>query len=253
MKIISWNVNGLRSILSKGFIDFIEQYKPDIICLQEIKASPEQVELDMPEYPYKFWNSAQKKGYSGTAIFCKQKPIQVSNDMDIPKHDNEGRVITAEFNKFFLVNVYTPNSQRTLDRLSYRETEWDPDFLKFVKSLEKEKPVIFCGDLNVAHKEIDLARPADNRKNAGFTDQERRGFDNIVNAGFIDTFREFHKEGGHYSWWSYMAQARSKNIGWRIDYFCVSPSLKSQVKKSYILPDVMGSDHAPIVLEIAGK
>jgi exodeoxyribonuclease-3 len=251
MKIISWNVNGIRSILSKGFIDFIKQYKPDIICLQETKAAPEQVNFDLPEYPYKYWNSAQKKGYSGTAIFSKQKPVQTANDMDIPKHDNEGRIITAEFDKFFLVTVYTPNSQRTLDRLNYRETEWDPDFLKFVKSLEKEKPVIFCGDLNVAHKEIDLARPTDNRKNAGFTDQERRGFDNIIEAGFIDTFREFHKEGGHYSWWSYMAEARSKNIGWRIDYFCVSQSLRPQLKKSYILPDVMGSDHAPVALEIA--
>ena len=250
MKIVSWNVNGIRSILSKGFVDFVNQYKPDIICLQETKAFPEQVNLDLPEYPYKYWNSAKKKGYSGTAIFCKQKPIQVTNDMDIPKHDNEGRVITAELDKFFLVNVYTPNSQRTLDRLGYRETEWDPDFLKFVKSLEKEKPVIFCGDLNVAHKEIDLARPADNRKNAGFTDQERKGFDNIIEAGFIDTFREFHKEGGHYSWWSYMAQAREKNIGWRIDYFCISPSLRPRLKKSYILPDVMGSDHAPVAVEI---
>jgi len=248
MKIISWNVNGLRSILTKGFMDFIKQYKPDIICLQEIKAMPEQVVLDMPEYPHKFWNSAQKKGYSGTAIFSKQKPLRAANDMDIAKHDNEGRVITAEFDKFFLVNVYTPNSQRTLDRLGYREFEWDPDFLSFVKSLEKEKPVIFCGDLNVAHKEIDLARPNDNRKNAGFTDQERKGFDNIISAGFIDTFREFNKEGGHYSWWSYMAQARSKNIGWRIDYFCISPALRPKLKDSYILPDVMGSDHAPVVL-----
>jgi exodeoxyribonuclease-3 len=250
MKIVSWNVNGIRSILTKGFLDFVSKCKPDIICLQETKASPEQVELDLPEYPHKYWNSAQKKGYSGTAIFCKQKPLQAANDMDIAKHDSEGRVITAEFDNFFLVNVYTPNSQRALERLNYRETEWDPDFLKFVKSLEKEKPVIFCGDLNVAHKEIDLARPANNRKNAGFTDQERKGFDNIINAGFIDTFREFHKEGGHYTWWSYMAHARSKNIGWRIDYFCISLSLKSQLVNSYILPDVMGSDHAPIVLEI---
>jgi len=251
MKIISWNVNGIRSILSKGFIDFVTQYNPDIICLQETKASPEQVELDLPEYPHKYWNSAQKKGYSGTAIFCKRQPLRTANDMDISKHDNEGRVITVELDKFFLVNVYTPNSQRMLERLSYRENEWDVDFLKFVKSLEKEKPVIFCGDLNVAHKEIDLARPASNRKNAGFTDQERKGFDNIINAGFIDTFREFHKEGGYYSWWSYMAQAREKNIGWRIDYFCISSSLRSQLVNSYILPDVMGSDHAPIVLEIA--
>ena len=250
MKIISWNVNGIRAILSKGFVDFITQYNPDIICLQETKAAPEQVDLDLPEYPHKYWNAAQKKGYSGTAIFCKQKPLRAANDMDISKHDSEGRVITLEFNKFFLVNVYTPNSQRTLDKLSYRENEWDPDFLKFVKSLEKEKPVIFCGDLNVAHTEIDLARPANNRKNAGFTDQERKGFDNIINAGFIDAFREFHKEGGHYSWWSYMAQARENNIGWRIDYFCISQVLRPQLVDSYILSDVMGSDHAPVVIEI---
>jgi exodeoxyribonuclease-3 len=250
MKLICWNVNGIRAVLKKNFIDFVTEQDPDIICLQETKASPEQVELDLEGYPYKFWNSAQKKGYSGTAIFSKEAPHKVVNDMGIEKHDKEGRVMAAEFPDWFLVNVYVPNSQRGLERLDYRHREWDADFLAYLKNLEKTKPVIFCGDMNVAHREIDLARPKDNRFNAGFTDEERAGFDKIISAGFIDTFRMFESGGGHYTWWSFMAKARSKNIGWRIDYFCVSASLEGKIKRSYILPEVMGSDHAPIVLEI---
>ncbi len=250
MKLISWNVNGIRAVLKKGFMDFIEEHDPDILCLQETKATPDQVELDLPQYPYKLWNSAEKKGYSGTAVFSKVQPVTTVNGINTPEHDSEGRVITAEYPDFFLVNVYTPNSKRGLERLPYRQEEWDPAFLNYVKALEKTRPVIFCGDLNVAHKEIDLARPADNRRNAGFTDEERAGFDNIVNAGFIDTFREFEKEGGHYSWWSYMANAREKNIGWRIDYFCVSSALRPRLKGASILANIMGSDHAPVVLEI---
>jgi len=251
MKIVSWNVNGMRAILKKDFLEFVERENADIICVQETKAMPEQVDLNLPVYPYNYWNWAVKRGYSGTAVFSKHKPLKHINDMGVEKHDHEGRVLALEFESFFLVNVYTPNSQRGLERLDYRHNEWDIDFLNYLKKLEKTKPVIFCGDLNVAHKEIDLARPKDNRRNAGFTDEEREGFDNIVKAGFIDTFREFEKGGGHYTWWSYMAKAREKNIGWRIDYFCISPSLRPALQKSYILPEVMGSDHAPVVLEIS--
>lgn len=250
MKIISWNVNGIRAVLNKGFYEFVEKEKPHILCLQETKASPEQVELDLKDYKYRYWNSAQKKGYSGTAVFCKDEPLKAFNDMGIDEHDTEGRVCTIELEKFYLVNVYTPNSQRGLERLDYRQHKWDVDFLKFVKKLEKKKPVIFCGDLNVAHREIDLANPKSNVKNAGFTPEERAGFDNIIKAGFVDTFRHFTQEGGHYTWWSYMGQAREKNVGWRIDYFLASPSIMPSIKKSYILPAVMGSDHAPVVLEI---
>ena len=256
MKIISWNVNGIRAVLKKGFLDFMDEHDPDIICIQETKAHKEQVELDLDKYPYKYWNSAEKKGYSSTAIFSKHKPINVINDMGIEKHDNEGRIITLEFKDYYLVTVYTPNSKRDLSRLPYRQNEWDVDFLSYMKSLEKNKPVIFCGDLNVAHKEEDLANPSSNKTtksrpgNAGFTDEEREGFDNIINAGFIDTFREFHKGNGHYTWWSYMGGARARNVGWRIDYFCISPSLKSIITDSSILPEVMGSNHCPIVLNI---
>jgi exodeoxyribonuclease-3 len=256
MKIISWNVNGIRAVLKKGFLDFMDEHDPDIICIQETKAHKEQVELELDKYPYKYWNSAEKKGYSSTAIFSKHKPINVINDMGIEKHDNEGRIITLEFKDYYLVTVYTPNSKRDLSRLPYRQNEWDVDFLSYMKSLEENKPVIFCGDLNVAHKEEDLANPSSNKTtksrpgNAGFTDEEREGFDNIINAGFIDTFREFHKGNGHYTWWSYMGGARARNVGWRIDYFCISPSLKSIMTDSSILPEVMGSDHCPIVLNI---
>lgn len=250
IKIISWNVNGIRAAQKKGFDDFIKQENPDIICLQETKAHPDQVNIGLDDYKYKYWNSAQKKGYSGTAIFSKIKPIDVEYNLNIDKHDNEGRVITLYFNNYNLVTVYTPNSKRDLSRLDYRQQEWDIDFLKFVKKLENDNPVIFCGDLNVAHKEIDLKNPKTNKRNAGFTDEERGGFDNYINAGFIDTFREFNNEEGHYTWWSYMFNARARNIGWRIDYFCISKILNQKIKNSYILPEVMGSDHAPVVLEI---
>jgi len=250
MKIISWNVNGIRAVIKKGFYDFIDEYKPDILCLQETKAQPEQVDIKLNQYPYQFWNSAEKKGYSGTAIFSKKEPLSVKNNIGIDKHDNEGRVITVEFEDYFLVTVYTPNSKRDLLRLDYRAQEWDIDFLKYLKKLEEEKPVIFCGDLNVAHKEIDLKNPKTNKRNAGFTDEERLGFDNYIESGFIDTFREFEKGEGHYTWWSYMFNSRSKNVGWRIDYFCISQILRSKLVKSYILKDVMGSDHAPVVIEI---
>jgi len=256
MKIISWNVNGIRAVLKKGFLDFMDAHDPDIICIQETKAHEEQVELNLEKYPYKYWNSAEKKGYSSTAIFSKIKPVSVIKDMDIPKHDNEGRVITLEFEDYYLVTVYTPNSKRDLSRLPYRQTEWDVDFLNFVKSLEESKPVIFCGDLNVAHTELDLANPQSNKTtksrpgNAGYTDEERANFDNILNVGFIDTFREYHKGNGHYSWWSYMGGARTRNVGWRIDYFCISPSLRLKMTNAYILPEVMGSDHCPVVLEM---
>ena len=249
MKIISWNVNGIRAVIKKGFYDFVDEYQPDILCIQETKAHKEQVDLDLSNYPYQYWNSAVKKGYSSTAIFSKVKPLNIINDMGIEEHDQEGRVITMELDKYYLVTVYTPNSKRELLRLPYRQ-KWDADFLEYMKKLEKDKPVIFCGDLNVAHEEIDLKNPKTNHFNPGFTDEERRGFSNIVESGFIDTFREFNKDGGHYTWWSYMFQARKRDIGWRIDYFCISKILKSKLLDAYILKDVMGSDHAPVVMEI---
>ena len=229
MKFISWNVNGIRAVIKKGFYDFMNEYKPDIICIQETKAHKEQVELSLPNYPYQFWNSAVKKGYSSTAIFSKIEPLNVKYDIGIEEHDQEGRVITLEFDNYYLVTVYTPNSKRELLRLEYRQV-WDKEFLKFIKNLEQHKPVIFCGDLNVAHKEIDLKNPKTNRFNPGFTDEERSGFSNIVNSDFIDTFREFNKDGGHYTWWSYMFQARAKDIGWRIDYFCIK-GIKRKFKR----------------------
>ena len=250
MKIISWNVNGIRAVLKKGFLDFIKKENPDIICIQETKAHPEQVDLILEEYPYQYWNSAVKKGYSGTAIFSKVEPINVDNDLKIEKHDQEGRIICFELESYYLVTVYTPNSKRDLSRLSYRHKEWDVDFLKYLKKLESKKPVIFCGDLNVAHKEIDLKNPKTNKRNAGFTEEERKGFDNYIKSGFIDTFRIFNKEPGHYTWWSYMFNARAKNVGWRIDYFCVSTEIQCKVQKAIILPEVMGSDHAPILIEV---
>ena len=251
IKIISWNVNGIRAVQKKGFDDFITKYKPDILCIQETKAHPDQVDLQLPKYNYKFWNSAEKKGYSGTSIFSKIEPISHSYGIGIKKHDNEGRVITLEFEDYYLVNVYTPNSKRDLSRLKYRYNEWDVDFLNFLKNLESTKPVIFCGDLNVAHKEIDLKNPSSNKKNAGFTLEERESFDNYIESGFVDTFRKFTQDGDHYTWWSYMFNARQRNVGWRIDYFCVSSNIQNLVNKSYILPEVLGSDHAPIVLEIS--
>ena len=250
MKIVSWNVNGIRAAIKKGLYEFIESVDADILCFQETKARPEQVDIELNHYPNRFWNSAEKKGYSGTAVFSKIKPVDVKQGINIDKHDMEGRVLTAEFDKFFLANIYVPNSKRGLERLPYRHEEWDRDLLKFLKKIEKKKPVIFCGDMNVAHREIDLARPDGNHRNAGFTDEEREGFDNIISAGFIDTFREFEKRPGFYTWWSYFGKAREKNIGWRIDYFCISKKIRPMLKSSYILPEVMGSDHAPVVLEI---
>ena len=250
MKIISWNVNGIRAVIKKGFYEFLNEYKPDIICIQETKAHKDQVNIELEHYPYQYWNSAQKKGYSGVAIFSKVEPLKVEKNMNIKKHDLEGRVITLEFSQYYLVTVYTPNSKRDLSRLDYRYNEWDKDFLKFLKKLEEKKPVIFCGDLNVAHTEIDLKNPKTNHKNAGFTKEEREGFTNYINNGFIDAFREFTKEGGHYTWWSYMFQARNRDIGWRIDYFCISKILRKILINSTILKTVLGSDHCPIMIEI---
>ena len=245
MKLISWNVNGIRSALKKGFEDFLKKYQPDIVCLQETKAPAGGFDLPLAHYNL-YWNNAEKAGYSGTAVLTKIKPLKVENGIGIKKHDAEGRVMTIEYKDFFLVNVYVPNSKRDLSRLPYRSKEWDVDFLKYLKKIEKHKPVVYCGDLNVAHQEIDLTYPKANVKNHGFTPEERAGFDSFVKAGFIDTFREFTKDGGHYSWWSQMGNCRKKNIGWRIDYVCISPTLKGRLKESFILKDVMGSDHCPV-------
>ncbi len=245
MKIVSWNVNGIRSVMKKGFFDFVKKEKPDVICLQETKPPAGDLEFELPGYEHA-WNNAKRPGYSGTAILSRTKPLSVTKGIGAAKHDDEGRVLTAEYKDFYLVSVYVPNSKRDLSRLPYREKEWDIDFLKYLKKLEKKKPVVFCGDLNVAHQEIDLTYPKTNTKNHGFTPQERAGFDNIVKAGFVDTFREFEKDGGHYTWWSRMSDCRKRNIGWRIDYFLISKSLRPRLKKAYILKDVPGSDHCPI-------
>jgi exodeoxyribonuclease-3 len=264
MKIISWNVNGIRAVHKKGlFIPFIEKYKPDILCLQETKAEQHQSEIDLPAYE-EYWNSSStRKGYSGTAIFTRIKPISVI--LDIPpeiakkfklisdKYGNaneEGRVIVAEFEKFFVATVYTPNAKDDLSRIPLRHKVWDKAFLVYMKELEKAKPVIFCGDLNVAHTPDDLARPKENIGNKGFTKEEREGFQNFIDAGFIDAFRLFTKGNGHYTWWSHFAHARERNVGWRIDYFCVSEKIKNKIKNSSILSEVYGSDHCPIVLEL---
>ncbi|MFO1486945.1 MAG: exodeoxyribonuclease III [Verrucomicrobiota bacterium] len=249
MKIISWNVNGLRAVLKKNFLEFLEAEKPDLLCLQESKCTPEQVEPVWPAEYTAYWNCAQKPGYSGTSIFMKVKPVSISTGINVTEHDNEGRVLTAEFASFFLVSVYTPNSQRELTRLPYRQ-RWDKDFLRHLKALEKRKPVIFCGDLNVAHTEIDLANPRSNVKNHGFTPEERAGFSALIAAGFVDTFREFEKGGGHYTWWSPMANARERNIGWRLDYVLTSAVLRPKLKSAFILPKVLGSDHCPVGIEI---
>jgi len=249
VKLISWNINGIKSALSKGLLGFIETHNPDILCLQETRSPKEAPTVDLPGYQ-QYWNDAAKPGYSGTAIFTKTKPLKVTNGIGVAKHDNEGRVLTAEFKDFFLVNVYVPNAKRELERLPYRTKEWDVDFLKYLKKIEKKKPVIFCGDLNVAHTEIDLTNPKSNVKNHGFTPEERAGFDNIVKAGFLDTFREFEKGGSHYTWWSRMHNCRARNIGWRIDYFLMSPSLRKRLKSATILKDVMGSDHCPVAIEL---
>lgn len=247
MKLISWNVNGLRACVGKGFIDFIRVEDADIFCVQETKLQEGQIDLDLPGY-YQYWNYAEKKGYSGTAVFAKQEALSVSYGIGIEEHDHEGRVITLEYPDYYLITVYTPNSQRELTRLSYR-MKWEEDFLSYLKKLEEKKPVIFCGDLNVAHKEIDLKNPKTNRKNAGFTDDERAKFSTLTEAGFIDTFRYFYPDlEGAYSWWSYQFNARANNAGWRIDYFLVSKCLEDRLQDAVIYKDVPGSDHCPVGL-----
>lgn len=249
MRFMSWNVNGIRACVQKGFLDYFKEADADIFCIQESKMQEGQLELDTPGY-YQYWNYAVRKGYSGTAIFTKKEPLSVRYGMGIEEHDQEGRIITLEFDKFYFVTVYTPNSQNELARLSYR-MKWEDDFLAYLKKLEESKPVVFCGDLNVAHKEIDLKNPKTNRKNAGFTDEERGKFSQLLEAGFIDTFRYFYPDQeGIYSWWSYRFSARAKNAGWRIDYFCVSESLADSLRDAKIHTEVMGSDHCPVELEI---
>ena len=252
MKLISWNVNGLRACVKKGFLEYFNEVDADIFCIQESKLQEGQIDLDLPGY-YQYWNYAVKKGYSGTAVFTKKKPLSVTYGMGIEEHDNEGRIITAEFEEFYLVTVYTPNSQNELARLDYR-CKWEDDFLAYLKNLEKTKPVVVCGDMNVAHNEIDLKNPKTNRKNAGFTDEEREKFSNLLNAGFIDTFRYFHPDLEQvYSWWSYRFKAREKNAGWRIDYFCVSSSLEKYLSSADIHTEVLGSDHCPVELQLKLK
>lgn len=251
MKLISWNVNGLRACVQKGFLDFFHEIDADIFCIQESKLQEGQIDLELPGY-HQYWNYAVKKGYSGTVVFTKEEPLSVRYGMGIEEHDREGRMITLEYPEFYLVTVYTPNSQTELARLSYR-MQWETDFLAYLKGLETKKPVIFCGDLNVAHQEIDLKNPKTNRKNAGFTDEERQKFTELIQAGFIDTFRYFYPETeGIYSWWSYRFRAREKNAGWRIDYFCVSESLRNRLADAKIHTEVYGSDHCPVELEITG-
>lgn len=244
MKLISWNVNGLRAALKNGFQEKVLSFCADVVCIQETRAGNGEIVVDLPGY-LQYWNHSEIKGYSGTAVFSRREPLSVSYGMGIPEHDREGRIITLEFPHFFLVNVYTPNSQRGLTRLDYR-MKWDADFLAYLKNLEQTRPVVFCGDLNVAHKEIDLKNPKANVHNAGFTPEERSSFDKIVESGFIDTFRVFNQEPGHYTWWSYRFNARAKGIGWRIDYFCISSSLKAMLKDAFILDHIAGSDHCPV-------
>lgn len=258
LKIFSWNVNGLRAVIRKGALqDFINAYDPDILCIQETKAKQGQAEIDLPEYE-EIWNSAERPGYSGTAIFSKIKPLSTRNNLptDLKFEDQfgdpltEGRVLTAEFERFFLVDVYTPNSKNELERLYLREKLWDPEFLKYLKSLETKKPVVVCGDFNAAHEEIDIARPDTNHHSAGFTDEERRGITNIINAGLVDSFRELHPDEVRYTWWSHWGAARANNVGWRIDYFFVSKELLPSLKSAEIYENVMGSDHCPISIEL---
>ena len=263
MKIYSWNVNGIRAVLRKEtFLEFVKKHQPDILCLQETKAQQGQAEIDLPNYE-EYWYSADKKGYSGTAIFTRVKPMAILNGLpnDIRKQfglvadgygdpNAEGRVITAEFDKFFVVTVYTPNAKDDLSRVPLRHKQWDPAFLAYCQQLEKTKPVIFCGDLNVAHTEDDLANPKPNRGKKGFTNEERAGFQNFIDAGFIDTFRLFKQGNGFYTWWSHFANSRARNVGWRIDYILASKSLKDKIKAADIHPDVLGSDHCPISLTL---
>lgn len=259
LKLLSWNVNGIRAVVRKGvFEPFVKEHQPDILCLQETKAARGQAEIDLPAYE-EYWNSAEKKGYSGTAIFSKPRPLSIINgfpetfakkysfiDDEIRDATTEGRVIAAEYDDFYVVTVYTPNAKDDLSRIPLRHKHWDPAFLAFCKQLEKKKPVIFCGDLNVAHTPDDLARPKENEGLKGFTKEEREGIQNFIDAGFVDTLRIFTQGNGYYSWWSHWANARARNVGWRIDYFFVSAALKSRVKDAFIMPEVTGSDHCPV-------
>lgn len=249
MKLISWNVNGIRAAMKKGFLEFVDDASPDILCVQETKMQEGQAEVPLEGY-HQYWCSADKKGYSGTAVFTREEPISVTYGIGIDEHDHEGRVITAEYEDFFLVNVYVPNSQNELKRLDYR-MKWEDDFRDYLKGLEKEKPVITCGDFNVAHEEIDLKNPKTNHKNAGFTDEEREKMTSLLDSGFTDTWRYFYPDlEGVYSWWSYRFNARANNSGWRIDYFIVSDDLRDRLKDAEILTEVYGSDHCPVVLKI---
>ena len=249
MKLISWNVNGIRACVGKNFMEFFNEVNADIFCLQETKLQENQIDLQLEGY-HQYWNYAKKKGYSGTAIFTKKEPLSVMYGINIEEHDQEGRVITLEFEDFYMVTVYTPNSQNELKRLDYR-MKWEDDFRNYLKELDDKKPVIVCGDLNVAHKEIDLKNPKTNRKNAGFTDEERNKFTELMEAGFIDTFRYFYPDKENiYSWWSYRFKAREKNAGWRIDYFCVSEKLEDRLVSASIHTEVLGSDHCPVELVI---
>ena len=253
MKLVSWNVNGLRAAITKGFTQFFKDIEADIFCIQETKMQEEQLDENIMAI-FKgyntYWNSAEKKGYSGTAVITKNKPVSVTYGIGIEEHDKEGRVITLEFDKFYMVNCYTPNSKRELERLDYRMT-WEDTFRKYLLELNKKKPVIMCGDLNVAHKEIDLKNPKTNRRNAGFTDEERNKMTELLESGFTDSFRYIYPDKTEaYTWWSYMFKAREKNVGWRIDYFIVSDSIKEKIKDSYIYPEILGSDHCPVGLEI---
>jgi exodeoxyribonuclease III len=245
LKLVSWNVNGIRAALRKDAFAFLAKEKPDILCLQETRARPDEAGDLLPQFPFQAWNPAVRPGYSGTAVFSRKPPLSVRPGIGVKGHDAEGRVLAVELDHCFVVSVYTPNSQRDLGRLPYRTT-WDRAFLRYLLKLDQEKPVVFCGDLNVAHREIDLARPRDNRGAHGFTDQERDGFSAILAAGFVDTFRELHPEGGHYTWWLQAGRARERNIGWRIDYVVISRSLAPLLKKAFILPAVHGSDHCPV-------
>lgn len=249
MKMISWNVNGIRAVLQKNFLEYFNEVDADVFCIQETKCQVGQVDLDLAGYK-QYWNQAVKKGYSGTAVFSKIEPLSVTYDIGIEEHDQEGRVITLEFDKFHLVNVYTPNAQGGLKRLPYRES-WEDDFRAYLLKLNEKKPVVLCGDLNVAHQEIDLKNPEDNRKSPGFSDEEREKMSKLLESGFIDSFRYLYPDlAERYSWWSYRTRARDRNVGWRIDYFVVSESLKDQIKKAEIHDEILGSDHCPVMLEL---
>ena len=249
IKLISWNVNGIRAAVGKGFLDFFHEIDADVFCVQETKLQEGQIELDLPGY-YDFWNYADKKGYSGTAMFTKENPLSVTYGIGVDEHDHEGRVITAEFENYYMVTVYTPNAQHELTRLDYRMS-WEDDFLKYIKKLDKKKPVIYCGDLNVAHEEIDLKNPKTNRGNAGFTDEERGKMTDVLSSGFTDTFRYLYPDRTDaYSWWSYRMNARAKNVGWRIDYFICSDRIAEKIDDALIYPEIQGSDHCPVGLNI---